>query len=47
MTTSLNPNLAGDYSPESQDIGIPADGAELKAYLSARTGVRGRLRRGC
>ena len=39
MTTSLNPNLASDYSPESQDVGIPADGAELKAYLSRPAGL--------
>ena len=39
MTTSLNPNLVGEHQPESQDISIPADGAELKAYLSRPAGV--------
>ncbi len=39
MTTAHNPNLVGDYSPVSQDTGIPADGAELKAYLSRPEGL--------
>ena len=39
MTTSLNPNLVGDHQPEPQDVSIPADGAELKAYLSRPAGL--------
>ena len=39
MATSLNPNLVGEHQPEPQDVVIPADGAELKAYLSRPAGL--------
>lgn len=39
MTTTQNPNLVGSHQPEGQEIHIPTEGAELKAYLSRPAGV--------
>ncbi len=39
MATTQNPNLTGSHKVESQDVSIPADGVELKAYLARPSGV--------
>jgi len=37
--SSLNPNLTGPHQPEGQEVRIPTEGAELKAWLSRPAGV--------
>lgn len=39
MTTIQNPNLTGKHGVEGQDVRIPANGVEIKAYLARPAGV--------